>query len=208
MAIIPADPISQTLGEFNVGLAAAIGLLNPLSAQLDLLLSLGLGPLMADLSVQLNVSLAMQATLSLQVSDPTVSLQLAISALAQLQAALSAALSLPTISVSISAELSAAVSLSAALALKLGGLKLLIEAALQIKIAAVKFAADFALSLSLPGFAGFTFQGDRMDVTGGQINTLFTNGFTGFAGDETVWGIVLMVKSYSLFTAMSAIITV
>jgi hypothetical protein len=208
MTISPNPPVSQTLGDFNIGLAAAIGLLNPLSAQLDLLLSLGLGPLMADLSVQLNVSLAMQATLSLQISDPTVSLQLAISALAQLQAALSAALSLPTISVSISAELSASVALSAALALKLGGLQLLIQAALQIKIAAMKFAADFALSLSLPGFSGFTFQGEPLSTTGGQINALFSAGWAGFDTDPNVWGIVLMVKDAALFTSMSAIITV
>jgi hypothetical protein len=208
MPIDPNPPISQTLGDFNVGLSAALGLLNPLSAQLDLLLALGLGPFQADLALQLNASLALQATLTLQISDPTLSLQLAISALAQLQAALAAALTLPTISVSIGAELSATASIAAALSLKLGGLKLLIEAALALKIAAVKLAADLALSMSLPGFAGFTFQGDPMAATGGQINTLFTGGFPGFLPTDTVYGIVLMVKDFSLFASMSAIITV
>lgn len=208
MPLVPATPLSKSLGEFNVGLTAAIAFLNPLSAQLDLLLSLGLGPYQADLAVQFNVALSASATLSLQISNPLASLQLAISALAQLQAALTAALSLPTVSLSLSAELSASMALSAALALKLGGLQLLIAAAIEIKIAALKFSADLALSLSLPGFAGFTFQGEAMNTTGGQINALFSAGFPDFAPGTTVWGIVLMVKDESLFNAMSAIITV
>jgi hypothetical protein len=203
-----STPVGGSLGDFNVGLSGAIAFLNPLSAQLDLLISLGLGPYQADLSVQFNVALSATATLSLQISDPTIGLQMAISALAQLQAALTAALSLPTISLSLSAELSASFALAAALSLKLGGLKLLIEAAIQIKIAAMKFVADLALGLSLPGAAAFSFADDTMIVTGGQIQTLFSAPLVGINPGDVVYGIVLMTKLPAVSAALDAIIQV
>ena len=100
-------PVGASLITFNVGLAAAVPVLGLLGAQIDALLSIGLGPFMAEISASFNASIALQATLNLQISGGAVfALQAAISALAQLQAALSAALTLPAISLSLSAELS------------------------------------------------------------------------------------------------------
>lgn len=203
-----STPVGGSLGTFNVGLSASLGLLNPLSAQLDLLLALGLGPFMADLSAQFNMSLALQATLTLQISDPTAALRAAIAAIMQLIAALQAALQLPTISVGLSAELSASFALAAALSLKLGGLKLLIEAALAIKIAAMKFAADMAANLTLPGAAAFSFSGDAMSTTGSQIQSLFSSTLVGIQPTAVVYGVVLLTALPAVSTALSAIITV
>lgn len=152
-----------TLADFNVGLTAAIGLIYPLTAalnldasllgtlnltltglaaQLDILLSVGLGPFMAELSAQFNASLVAQATLTLQIGDPLAALKLALSLVGQLQAALTAALSLPPINIGLSAELSASVALAAALSARLGLLSVTIEAAIKVKLAALKLVAQ------------------------------------------------------------------
>jgi hypothetical protein len=207
-----STPVGGSLGSFNAGLTGAIALLNPLSANLDLLISLGLGPYQADLSVQFNAALSASATLTLQISDPLANLRLAISAVAQLQAALQAALSLPTITIGLSAELSASMALAGALSFKLGGIKLLLEAAIQIKIAAMKFVGDLQVGLSLLGAAAFSFSGDPMDVTGGQIQALFA-GPIGPPGQEIqptdiVHGVVLMTKLPAVKAALNVIIPV
>lgn len=206
---------SGSLGSFNIGLAVAAGLINPLSAQLDALLAVGLGPFMAEISAQFNASLAATATLSLQVGNPLAALQLAISALAQLQAALQAALSLPPITLSLSAELSASVALAAALAARIGLLKLAIAAALEIKIGAVQAAAGLAAQLSLPGFVAVSFAGETFAVNGAKIATLLGGGtvdgeaLTGLLPTDTVaYGVLLAASSPSAGAALSAIIQV
>lgn len=205
-------PVGANLIDFNVGLAAAVGVINPLSAQLDALLSLGLGPFEAELAASFNASLAAQATLTLQIGDPFASLQLAIAALAQLQAALIAALTFPIPSLSISAELSASIALAGALSARLGLLKLLIEAALRIKFGAVQLAADLSAAINLgPAFA-FTFAGDTLAVTGGQISALFAGGLSdppaSILPGEVVTGVIILTKVPAVGVALNAIITV
>ena len=210
---MPLDPEhGGTLGQFNIGLAAAIPIINPLSAQLDALIGFGLGPLQADLAAQFNASVALQATLTLQVSDPTASLQLAIAALAQLQAALVAALTLPSINMSLSAELGASVALAAALAIKLGGIKVLIEAALSVKIAAIELAARMAAALGAGPVYIVTFHGDPLSVTGGSIAAKFSTGLsdgsvTPLLPGDVVDGVILVTKDPSASAALSAIIS-
>jgi len=162
----------SSMGGLNVGLAAAIGFLNPLGAQIDALLAVGLGPLQFDLGVQFNAALSLQATLSIQVGNPLAALQAAIAAVAQLQVALQAALSLPAITVSIGAELGASAALGAALAVKLGALELLIAAALNIKIPAIKFAAS--LDLTVGPLELLRFDGSLAD-SGNAIQAAFTD---------------------------------
>lgn len=213
MSIIAAS--SGTLGSFNVGLAVAAGLLVPLSAQLDALISIGIGPFQIELSLQFSATLAANATLTLQIGDPTAALQLAISALAQLQAALSAALSLPTISLSLSAELGAGVALAGALSARLGILSIAIEIALQIKLGALAAAADLQASLTAPGIAAVAFAGEDFATNGAKIASLFggstVDGFTltGVApGDTVAYGVILAATLPSAGAALSAIITV
>lgn len=210
-----------------MGLAAAIGLIYPLgisweglAAQLDALLSIGLGPFMAELSLQFNASLAAQATLTLQIGDPTLSLQLAISALAQLQAALAASLAFPPINLSLSAELSASIALAAALSARLGLIKIAIEIALKVKIAGIKLllgtleaTANLEANLTLPGAWAFSFEdggGEDLQTLGNQIQALFAGGIGGDIDptDTGVYGVVLMTKLPAVQAALSAIITV
>jgi hypothetical protein len=211
------SPVGGTLGSFNVGLSAALaaGIL-PLSAQLDALLSIGLGPFMAELSLQFNASLAAQATLTLQIGDPTLALQLALSALAQLQAALAAALQFPPITLSLSAELTAAIALGAALAARLGMIKIAIEIALRIKLGVLKLAANLQASLDAGPAWAFTFEdggGETLQAIGSQLQALFAAG-VGTGGDKieptdnNVYGVVLMTKVPVVQAALSAIITV
>lgn len=213
-----STPVGGALASFNAGLSAAVGMMIPLTAQIDALLSIGLGPFQAELALQFNASLAAQATLTLQIGDPTIGLQLALSALAQLQAALSAALAFPSINIGLSAELSASFALAGALSIRLGLLKIAIEIALKIKFGALKLMADLQLSLSMGTAWAFSFQDDGTPETlatiGGQIQNMF--GVTGVGtgmdailpADTGVYGVVMMTKMPAVQAALSAIITV
>jgi hypothetical protein len=162
---VPEAYRAISLIEFNVGAAASVALLNPLSAQLDALLALGLGPFQASLAAQFNAAVAAQATLALTISVGDVgiiaSLKGAIAALAQLQAALAGALALglPPIQLGLTAELSATAALAASLKVQLGGLQLLIRAALAIKIPAIQAAASLTAALGVGPFYVISFSG-------------------------------------------------
>lgn len=214
MALNPEK--GKTLGEFNVGLAAAVGVLNPLSAQLDALIAVGLGPFQAELSAQLQASLAAQASISLTIGDPLAALRAAISAAAQLQASLQAALQFPTVNLSLSAELAASAALAASLSARLGLLTAALEVALRVKLAAVKLAADLAASLSAGPVFGFTFEpgplNDDLETIGQQIQTKFVGGLqdgsTVLAPSQPVYGVVLLTGSPTVFASIGAIIQV
>lgn len=202
---------SATLGELNVGVAAAVGFLNPLGAQVDALLSLGIGPTQFELAAQFNASLAAQASISLQIGNPLASLNAAISALAALQAALSAALSLPPVQLGLSAELSASVALAATLSAKLGALSILIEAALAIKIPAVQLAAELSASLGAGPVFLHQFSNDTLGNTFTDIGG-FSGGMSdpgapanNIASGDTVFGFILTTKAPTAFAGMQAI---
>lgn len=202
---------SATLGELNVGLTAAVGFLNPLGAQIDALLALGLGPFEADLALQFNAALAAQASISLQIGNPLAALQAAIGALAALQAALQAALTLPPVQLSLSAELTASAALAATLSARLGGLSILIQAALAIKIPAVKAAASLAASLSAGPVFLHQFTADSLSGTMTEIGG-FSSGMSdpfnpsnNIASGETVSGFLFTSKDPAAFVAMQAI---
>ena len=205
-------PASATLGEINVGLVAALGVVLPLAAQLDLSLSVGLGPFKAELSAQLNASLSAQASISLQIGDPTFALQLAINAVAQLQAALQAALSLPPISLSLTAELGATAALAGSLSARLGGLSLALEAAIRVKLGALRLAAQLEAHLSAGPVFAFTFGEDTLAATGSQIQALFAAGLEDGSNvvepGEVVYGVVLLATLPSVSASLSAIITI
>jgi hypothetical protein len=191
--------ISGTLGDINVAAAFAGSLLFPLSAQLDGLLTFALGPLQADLAAQFNATLAAQATLTLQIGDPTAALQLALSALAQLQAALQAALQLPPVNLSLSAELTASAALIATLKAKLGLIDVLIKAALQIKASSLKFGGELQAALGASAVL-VTFSGTTLAVAGDDIKTLFDAGVPPI-GPGSVSGIIIVAETVAGFTA-------
>jgi hypothetical protein len=206
-----------TVGECNVALAAAIGLINPLAAQIDLMLALGLGPLEFDLALQFNAALALQASLSISMVNPLEAIQLAIQALASLQASLAASLALPM--PSISADISVAASLAGALSAKLGGLKVLIAAALAIKIPAIAWAAEFAASFGLGPLLIQTFESPQLNSAGAEIAGAYNSGLTYHppsgggditlgATDGPVYGIILTTQAQAAYTALTKILTV
>jgi len=211
--------------DINFGAAAAVAFLNPLSAQLDAMIGFALGPLQLDIAAQLDAAIALQANLALQLTGPSINLTAALEAIAQLQAALSAGVTLP--SLSIGAEIGASAALSAALTAKLGGLNLLIEAAIALKIPAVRAAADLAAALNVGPFVVLAFDGldavppgaDGTNMTlqevGNQLNTLFSGGLDAIgtppdtisSGDD-VSGVLIVTKGASAFAGLSAIIKV
>lgn len=160
---VPEAYRAIALLDFNVGAAAAVTFLNPLSAQLDALIALGLGPFQASLAAQFNAALAAQASLSLSISlgdlGLIASLKASIAALAQLQAALAGALALglPPLQLGLTSELSVTAALAATLKVKLGGIQLLIKAALAVKLPAIQAAAGLTAAMSAGPFFAVSF---------------------------------------------------
>ena len=216
---LPDSYRAINLIDFNVGASAAVALLNPLSAQLDALIALGLGPFQAALAAQFNAALAAQASLSLSlaIGDFGVIAQLkaAIAALAQLQAALAGALALglPPIQLSLGAELTATAALAATLKVQLGIIQLLIKAALAIKIPALRAAADLGAALNAGPFFAISYSDTTLsnvaswlnaDVSGGGLSA---DGETMAPGD-TVFGVLVFCKEPSAKAGFDAIIQV
>ena len=207
-----------TLIDFNVGCAGAVLLLNPMAAQIDALLALGLGPFQTALAAQFNAALSAQATLSLQISlgdiGLLVALQASIRALVALQASM--ALGLPIPSLSLGAELGASVALMATLQVLLGGVRLLIEAALAVKIPAIRAAAALAAALSAGPFFGISFgmtlPQSTLAAQGAEFASLFATGLVDGTNvidpGDPVFGVMLICKVPTLQTALQAIITV
>jgi hypothetical protein len=201
---------SKTLGEFNVGLAAALGFLNPLGAQLDALIALGIGPLSFDLTARLNALLAAQANIGLQLAlDPRARLEAILAAIASLQAALTGALSLD-LGLRLTAELGLLGAISGAIGVQLGGLQLAIQAALAIKIPAMRALARLAAQLAVgPAFAVVAngTMNEVGDNLGGELGqpSLTYDGNTIFGADQ-IYAILLFAKEPSVQVALQAII--
>jgi hypothetical protein len=213
---IPDAYRAITLAEFNVGAAAAVAFLNPLCAQIDALLALGLGPFQATLAAQFNAALAAQAQLALTVNlGAAAQLAAAIAALVQLQVALSVSLSLgiPPISIGLSAELSATVALGAALKIQLGGLQLLIKAALAVKIPAIQAAAMLNASLPVGPFFAISFSNVQLQNVSSWLSSEVLSG--GLSADSQVllptdptYGVLVFGKNPSFQAQFGAIISV
>ena len=204
---------SYTLGQINIGLAAGIGLMNPLLLQLDLFLTgqFGLGPFLADIQAQFSAAIAATLQLSIGISNPLQALQALLTALAQIQASIAVALAfpLPVLSVQASAQLSAIAALSASLSLKIGGIKALISAGLGAKIPALKFVANFTAALSAGPVHLLSFTGDPLGVTGGQIAAQFASGLgpsNPINPVEPVSGVLLVTKDPAVFVALGVIL--
>lgn len=204
---------SYTLGSVNIALAASLGLLNPLTAQLDLFLTgaFGLGPFMADLQTQFTAAIGAQVSLALQVSNPLLAIQLAITSFANMAASLQAALAFgaPALSLQIGAQVAAAAALAATLQVKIGGIKALISGAAAIKIPALQLIGELAGSLSAGPVHLLSFTGSPLNVTGGQINSIFSAGLgpsDPIPPSQVVMGLILVTNDPAVFEAMGAIL--
>jgi hypothetical protein len=167
------------IGSINVGLFAAVGLLGPLLAQIDLMLygSIGIGALHADFSLQLSAALQASLDIGLNLSNPFIGFSLALSAIATLQAQIALALSGQiSFSLDASLQLSANASFSAALSARLGGLELVIQAAIALKIPAIEFLAR--LNLSAGPLLVASWEDMRLDQAAAQFQFDAANGMS------------------------------
>lgn len=204
---------SYTLGGINVGLAVGIGLMNPLLAQFDLMLTgqFGLGPLLADIQVQFNAAISAVLQLSLGISDPLAAIKALILVAAQLQAALSVALSfgLPTVSLQIGAQIAAVAALTGTLSLKLGGIKALIALGLGVKIPMVKFVGQISGALSAGPAHLLAFTGSTLAAAGSQISAQFSVGLgpdDPLLPTDLVDGIIIVTKDPAVFQALGLLL--
>lgn len=206
--------------DFNIGAAAAVAFLNPMGAQIDALIALGLGPFGLSLGAQFNAALAAQASLSLSLSIGDVgllaSLKASIAALAALQAALAASLALGLPPIQLSLELSATAALAASLSLQLGSIQLLIKAALAIKIPAIKAAARLSAALNVGPFVCISFSGTTVrnvstflagEVATGQLYAA-ADGISLDVDQGDVFGVLLFGPEPSAKGSFDAIIAV
>lgn len=202
-----------TLGAINVAAFNANVFLPSLSAQIDSVLALGLGPAKFDVSSQLNATLAAQATFTVQVSNPLDVLRQALAAVAQLQASLSLALTLPPVQLSFAAELGATAALAGSLTARLGAIEGLISAALAAKLPAIRFSQGLGDALGVGPAILLEFNGIADGTTMASIGNLIQTKFSGpvtFGGDtinpgDFVSGIILMTTASPVFTQMAVL---
>lgn len=208
-----SDLGSFTLGGVNIGLAAALGFLNPLIAQLDIALlgAFGLGGVLADISAQFNAAIGAQVSLAIQVSDPLAAVRALLAAMASVAAALQVALAFgaPTLGVTFSAQLAASAALAGTLQVKIGGIRAIISAGLAVKIPAIAFIGQVAGALNAGPLHLLVFDGAALATTGAQIQSQFLAGLgpsDPILPGEPVFGIILVTKEPLVFSAMGAIL--
>jgi len=191
-----------TLFDINVAASGALAVLNPLLFQIDLTLfgSLGLGAFQANLQMQL--SAALNASISIKLPN----LQALLNAILELEAALMFALEalLPQVNVSFNVMADFALALS----VQLGGIELLLQAALAIKIPAMTFAASLEAALCAGPLFVLSFEDISLASAGASIAGDFgaglLHGQSHILPGEHVYGIVLVTKAVSAWTALSA----
>jgi len=166
--------------DFNKSGAFAIGIINPLAAQLDFSLfgSIGLGAIQANLSAQLSSVLQASFDIGLNIANPFIGFQLALTGAAALMAQITAALSgaIPAVSIEATGQLAANAALIGILELQIGGLQALIDGMLQLKMPAVQLATDFAAALALGPIQVLGWELETIAAVKARIDTL---GFVG-----------------------------
>lgn len=196
------------IGGINIGLFAAVGLLNPLLFQLDLSLfgSLGIGALQANLSAQLSAALSASIDISIGISNPLAGFMLALAACASLAAELSLAISIGLPVLEASVQLSATAALAANLSLQIGGLELLIQAALAIKLPAVAFLAG--LDLSAGPLLVASWENIPLSSAGAMLHSDMSDGMSygpnTIAAHELTYGVMIFTKSPTAWVGLKA----
>lgn len=197
---------SKTLGEFNVALAASLGLLLPLAGQFDAFIGATLGPIQSALSAQLNAAISASVNLSLAITNPLFEIQIALASVAQLQASLSAALAFPR--PAFTAELSTNLALVATLQAQLGGLQIALKVALKLKNKAISLVSQFNLNATVFGVAA---EG-LLSVVGSDLSEAFSAGLKDeenqIGPNEEVYAITLIAKETVAINALRTILEV
>lgn len=204
---------SYTLGGINIGMAVALGLINPLLLQLDLFLTgqFGLGPFLLDIQIQFNAAISAALQLGLNISDPLQAIRALIMVVAQLQASLAVALSfgLPTVSLQIGAQIAAVLALTGTLALKLGGIQAMISAGLAVKIPMLKFVGEISAALNAGPMHLLSFTGTSLVTAGSLIASQFAAGLgpdDPLLPSDPVMGLVLVTKDPVVFRALGLLL--
>ena len=200
------------IGGINIAASAALELVIPLFAQLDLALfgAFGLGPIQASIALQFQASLDLALSLGISITDPFADIMAVANLLASLQ------ISLPTISLEISASIAANLSLAAALAIQLGGISALIELMLAVKLPAVEFFAGIAAALSAGPVFLLNFESDvpsgGLAAAGGAINAAFSAGLvsggSSIAPGQSVLGIILLTTEPTVFASLGTVLKI
>ncbi len=202
MSVVLVDEV--TLGEVLPGIVLIIP---PLLAQFDLTLTgqFGLGALLADISAQLNAAISVQVNI-LQISNPFEAIQAQLQALLMVQASLTAALTLglPSVSASFTASLSANLAISTELGLQIGGIQLLIQAGLAIKIPIIDLLASLSVGpvdILTIGFTGT----DTLASSGAGYAALASTGIGTLLPTDQVFGVIILTKVPAASVVMQAV---
>lgn len=204
-----------TLASVNIAAAGALTVIGPLIAGIDSSLfgPLGIGVIQADLQAQINASLEASANIAIGFTNPLDGFLRALEALKLLEAAILRALSsgiIPAVSVQVTTQLSALAAFQAAAGARLGGLNALLQGLKLVRTPAVTFAGLLNASLSAGGAFVVSFDGITLSAAGASIAADFSLGLTygmdTIAPGETVYGVVILTKLPSTWTALQAIL--
>lgn len=203
------------LGGINVAAAASLTVIKPVLSSIDASLfgPLGLGALRDNLQAQLSASLQAQASLALGIANPLGGFEDALRAATQLQAQLAQALSMgsiPAVSLEVTTQLSVMSSFAAAAGAQIGNLQALLQQMLDSKIPAMSFAGSLFTSLQAGGAFLLSFDGVSLSSVGSSIASSFAGGISygpsAIGPSDAVYGIVLLTKVPSTWTAIQAIL--
>lgn len=207
------------LANINVAASGALLVLKPLLAGVDQALfgNLGLAALRDSFQVQLNAALSASVSINVGLLNPLVAFQQALFDIAKLQADILRALSqglVPSASVSITTQLSALASLAASLQLQIADILALLQALLAAKIPAFSFAGSLSASLSAGDAFLLSFDQNTTPITlagvGAAVASSFSSGLVSgpasIAPFDPVYGIVIVTKLPSTWTALQAIL--
>lgn len=204
-----------TLASVNIAAAGALTVIGPLIAGIDSSLfgPLGIGVIQADLQAQINASLEASANIAIGFTNPLDGFLDALNALKLLEASILRALStgiIPAVSVQVTTQLSALAAFQAAAGARLGGLNALLQGLKLVRTPAVTFAGLLNASLSAGGALVVSFDGITLSAAGASIAADFSLGLTygmdTIAPGETVYGVVILTKLPSTWTALQAIL--
>jgi len=167
-----AAPFNKIVGPVPVATVVGVGavaqlLIPPVLAQLMALIqgAFGLGLLKADLLARLNAALQFNVS----ITNPLLQLQMTVTALLALLAELQAqlAIGVPKVQLTASAQL----TLIAEIQAKLGGINLLIDAALGVRIPVLDFLAQLEAAFSLGNVVLYAWSAQTMPQALAQMNS-------------------------------------
>lgn len=208
-----------TLGEINIAASGAIAILFPLLAQIDLTLfgEFGLGALSFDLNLQLQAALQASLDINLSISNPILNFQKILADIELLISDIENAILglIPVISIDANLQLSFLANFAASINLQLGGLELLLQLALAVKIPAVTFAAEISAAISAGPLFVLAFDSEPAgtDITLSEVGTQIASSFaTGLDfgpnhidSTDPVFGLVLVTKAPFVWNALAVL---